>query len=120
MIYLGRNFTEKKISLPRIAKEEKISLGYLEKLFSILIKNNLVKSEKGASGGYELAKNPAQISVYDIVSLLEGGIMTFYCLGKNGVIICQSKKNCGASIVLSEVQKAIVKTLKKIKLEDLL
>lgn len=120
MIYLARNYKEKKISLPTIAKEEKISLGYLEKLFSVLIKNKLIKSEKGASGGYGLAKNPKDISVFDIVSILEGGIMTFYCLSENGSIKCQSSKSCGASQVLFAVQKSIIKTLKEMSLDDLI
>ena len=118
MIELAKNEKRGSTSLSFISEKEKISLGYLERLFSKLKKAGLVKSEKGASGGYKLASKPAEIIIFDIVKTLEGDITPFRCLGEDGKIKCST--NCGATSMLIKVQDAISKTLKSIKLSDLL
>ncbi|MDD5051408.1 MAG: Rrf2 family transcriptional regulator [Sulfuricurvum sp.] len=49
-----------------------ISHGYLEQLLSILRRNNLVSSIRGASGGYKLSRQPHEIEVIEIIEALEG------------------------------------------------
>ncbi len=108
------------VSLSVIAKQENISLKYLEKLFASLKKAGLVKSVKGATGGYLLAKDSKKINVYDIIKSLEGELNCFHCTGKNAKIYCSKLCNCQATYVLSRVDQAIEKTLKNIKLSQLL
>ncbi len=119
MINLAKRSKKGSVSLAVIAKDEGISLKYLEKLFSDLKKAKLVKSEIGATGGYKLAKNASKITVYDIIKALEGDITPFHCLSASGKINCSAKCNCGATIVLIKVQEAMKKTLKNIKLSEL-
>ena len=64
------------VSLAVIAKQENISLKYLERLFANLKKTGLIKAEIGANGGYLLAKSAKQINVYDIIKALEGKLLT--------------------------------------------
>ena len=64
----------KKTPLKDIAKDQDISVGYLEQVFSLLKKAGIVKSSKGAGGGYQLAKEPKTLSLYDILSALEGDL----------------------------------------------
>jgi Rrf2 family transcriptional regulator, cysteine metabolism repressor len=120
MINLGKHYQEGSISLTTIAQEEKISLKYLERLFAILKNADLVGSQKGMSGGYQLKKSPKKINVYEIIKILEGEINPFYCLDSKGKIYCNKKCACGANMVLKKVQEAIINTLKSIKLSDLL
>jgi len=120
IIKLAKNRGEKSISLSDIAGDEKISQKYLERLFAKLKKAGLVKSVRGASGGYKLAKKPNQINIYDIIKTLEGKMSPFYCLSENGKIYCSSKCRCGVTLVLLKVQQAVNSTLKNIKLSDLL
>ena len=55
MTYLAREYKKKEpVSLARVAKDEHLSLAYLERLFALLKREGLVKAEKGASGGYIL------------------------------------------------------------------
>jgi len=117
MIELANKTGQGSIPLSFISEKEKISLSYLERLFSKLKKAGLVKSEIGVSGGYKLAKMPANIEVFEIVKILEGDMTTFRCLNENGKIKCGTK--CGAVDVLIKVQDAINKTLKSMKLSDL-
>ena len=120
MIKLAENWGEGCLSLSSIADEENISLGYLERLFASLKKSELVKAEKGASGGYRLAQSPDKINLLDIIKTLEGDLTTFYCLDEKGKIFCDEKCRCGVAPVLSKVQKAVINTLKAIKLNELI
>ncbi|MDO8668057.1 MAG: Rrf2 family transcriptional regulator [bacterium] len=120
MINLGRQEKLGSVSLTAIAKEENISLKYLERLFSNLKKAGLVKSVKGASGGYSLASQAGQINIYDIIKALEGELNPFHCTGKNEKIYCNSRCNCEVTYVLSRVEEAISRSLKDIKLDQLL
>lgn len=60
------------VALGAIAERQNISMNYLEQVFASLRKSGLVKSVKGAQGGYVLAQNPASIKVGTILRVLEG------------------------------------------------
>jgi Rrf2 family transcriptional regulator, cysteine metabolism repressor len=120
IINLAKNYNQDSISLSSIANNEAISPKYLERLFSQLKKAKLIISEKGSLGGYKLSKSPETITILDIVSVLEGDISLFHCLGDGQEIKCSQKCNCGATPVLVKVQNAVNSTLKSIKLSDLI
>jgi len=120
MIHLAKKAKKTSISLNDIASEEKISFKYLERLFASLKKAGLIKSVKGAGGGYKLAKQANRIVVYDIIKALEGKLSPFHCLDEQGKVYCSNKCNCGVTAVLTKVQEAINQTLKNIKLSQLL
>jgi Rrf2 family protein len=67
LIALANNWPNKSLSLNQIAKNENISLKYLEKIFATLKQAKLIKAEKGVAGGYKLAKAPSAISTYEII-----------------------------------------------------
>jgi Rrf2 family protein len=119
MIRLAQNKGTGAMPLSRISESENISLGYLERLFSKLMAVKLVVSEKGAAGGYKLSKSPEKINLYDIVSALEGKMSLFHCISEEKELFCKRGCECGASVVLVKVQKAIRDTLRKIKLSEL-
>jgi len=118
MIFLASE--KNNVSIAKIAEEENISLKYLEKIFVILKKNNLVTAQKGANGGYILSRLSENINILEIVEALEGKISPFHCLDKNGKIHCSAKCTCGATRILIKVQNAINTTLKSMNLKDLL
>jgi len=70
LIILG--LESKRLSVREIAEAEDLSVRYLEQVISSLKKNHLVDSLKGANGGYALAKSADQITVFDIVTAIEG------------------------------------------------
>lgn len=117
--HLVNNYGKGPYSLAKIAKAEKISLAYLESLFSRLKKAGLVVSSKGMAGGYQLAKKPSKIAVFDVIEALEGNMAVFRCLDNLGQINC-SLKICPSAKVYQKVQKAISQSLKSINLNDLI
>ena len=120
MTSLARNYQKGSLSLAVIAKNENISLAYLERIFAKLKKAGLLDSEKGVKGGYALARDPKEITALDIVQALEGEVSPFRCIKKDGRISCQASKFCEVPKVLVKVQDAVVKTLRDINLSDLM
>jgi len=79
------------VSLRDISLRQNISLVYLEQIFSKLKKNNIVKSIRGANGGYVLTKDPEQIKLSNIFSAVDEKIKTLQCKR-------ESKKGCNGKL----------------------
>ena len=60
------------VTLKSVSKRQDISERYLEQIFSILKKGGIINSKKGAQGGYFLARKPKDITVGEILNILEG------------------------------------------------
>ena len=76
---LARFKENKPVSLRDISLRQSISLLYLEQIFLKLKRNNIVKSIRGANGGYILNKNPKQIRLSEIFLALDQNIKTTSC-----------------------------------------
>lgn len=74
MMELANRYGEGPTSLKSIAKTHDLSEHYLEQLVSPLRNAGLVRSVRGAYGGYILAKEPAQVTSGDVIRVLEGPI----------------------------------------------
>jgi Rrf2 family protein len=75
LIDLAERAKEKHVSLAAIAERQGISLRYLEQLAVILRRHNFIRSVKGASGGYVLARPAEEIILGDILRILEGDML---------------------------------------------
>jgi Rrf2 family transcriptional regulator, cysteine metabolism repressor len=113
-VNLARCYPLKK-SLKKIAQEERISLKYLERLFSEMKNGGIVKSLKGKNGGYYLAQNPKEIKVGKVIECTEGPIM-IKCYGTK----CKMIEKCPSSLVWIKLGTQIRKTLDGIKLSDII
>ena len=82
---------ENPVSLRDISLRQNISLVYLEQIFSKLKKNNIVKSIRGANGGYVLTKTPEQIKLSNIFSAVDEQVKTLQCKR-------ESKKGCNGKL----------------------
>ncbi|ANU12849.1 Iron-sulfur cluster regulator IscR [Planococcus halocryophilus Or1] len=74
MIDLGKNYGEGPLPLRKIAAQNDLSEAYLEQLVGPLRNSGLVKSVRGAYGGYMLTRHPKEISAGDVIRVLEGPI----------------------------------------------
>ena len=79
MVELGRQTPDQPTSLKAIADAEGLPLAYLEQVVARLRRADLVMSARGAHGGYWLARDPAEITMYDVVGALEGPIAPMEC-----------------------------------------
>jgi len=114
MVHIAK--VKKVCSAKEISQKEKIPFDFLEKIFSKLQQKGLVKSQRGARGGYFLAKPPQKISVREIIGALENKeIFSVTCKRKH----CFSKKKCPVKKVWKKIKKNLSSTLEEITLVDL-
>src|SRR5215210_8815074 len=84
MIELGRREGQGPVSLADIAAGEGLPLPYLEHLVARLRAAELVRSTRGAHGGYELARPAAKITMAQVVNALEGTLVPMECFTEDG------------------------------------
>jgi len=106
-------------SVKEIAHEEEISVQFLEQIIYELKKNGLVNSQRGKYGGYYLAKPSKEISMGDVVRLLEKEICLSSCLAKTAEP-CSLEEDCFAKQGWNKVQKSILQIMDSTSLADLL
>lgn len=75
LLDLAEHVSESHVPLAGIAERQKISARYLEQVAVILRRAGYIRSVKGASGGYTLAMNPADIIIGEALRVLEGDIL---------------------------------------------
>lgn len=117
MIDLAVNSEGESITLKSIADRQGISETYLEQLIPSLRKAGLVKSVRGAQGGYLLAKEPGNISVGEILRALEGSMAPVACVDDHS--ICDGNSGCVSRIVWERIQQGINNAIDSLSLYDL-
>ena len=81
------------VTLKSVSKRQDISERYLEQIFSILKKGGIINSKKGAQGGYFLARTAADITVGEILNILEGDLKIVSPSEERNDIECFMQKN---------------------------
>jgi len=118
MLDLTIHSSAEKVALSSIAERQNISVNYLEQVFSILRKAGLVKSIKGAQGGYMLGHHPASITVGEVLRALEGDLLI---VGEDNP--AQSGSNsfeyCLRITVWNKIEESINSIVDSLTLEDL-
>lgn len=105
------------ILLKDVSRSQEISEKYLSQIIIPLKTAGLVKSFRGAHGGYTLQRDPDKITLIDIVSALEGDLSLVECVSSPEV--CNRTEICVTQGVWAQVSRAIVDTLAGITLADL-
>lgn len=108
-------------SIADIARREGISVAYLEQLLNKLRHSGLIASIRGPKGGYVLSRKPGDITLKDIVAVLEGSIYPMHCVagGNEHSGLCKRRNGCVPKLVWMKLAKAISGCLEGITLEDL-
>ena len=106
-------------SLTDISLRQNISLAYLEQIFIKLKKNNLVKSVRGAKGGYVLELSPEEIRISNIIAAVDEEVKMLNCKkeSKRG---CNNKSTkCITHNLWDQLDQHINSFFEKVKLQDL-
>jgi Rrf2 family cysteine metabolism transcriptional repressor len=126
MVELGRQAPDQPTSLKAIADAEGLPLAYLEQVVARLKKAGLVMSARGAHGGYWLARDPAEISMFDVVGALEGAIAPMECFVHDEMerVVCshvgaENARGCATKLLWTRVQGGIVRSLQTTSLAEL-
>ena len=139
LIDLGLHAGTETVSLQSIAARQNISINYLEQIMPLLKKAGLITSSRGAQGGYRLGRPADEISVGDVLRVLEGDLRAVRCqCGSCDSIctenskpedpeqkiptqgICQSADQCAARHVWQQINDSITSAVDSLMLSTLL
>lgn len=120
MVELAIRYGQGPVSVKEISKKQNFSDSYMEQLFSALKTAGLVKSLRGARGGYVLARDPSDITVGDIIRALEGPIELAECVNGNGSFDCIKSLDCLTRGLWEDIRDSINNVIDHRSLRDLL
>ena len=116
MVELAINYGGAPLSIKTISKRQNISEYYLEQLFSPLRKAKLITSIRGAQGGYVLSREPKDITVAEIMYVLEGPIEIAECI--DGVS-CDNLDCCATRLLWAKIKNSIDDVMMSVNLQDI-
>jgi Rrf2 family protein len=122
VIYLAIRSDQRPCSVAEIAAREGIPKKFLEKIIQDLIRDGLVRSTRGAQGGYTLAREPAMITFKNIIEAIEGPVSVNVCVGDDGdgheSHECALQPRCGMLWVWQEAQRRVMDVFANTTLAD--
>ncbi|MFC1761736.1 RrF2 family transcriptional regulator [Planctomycetota bacterium] len=116
-IELAQHYKKGPLQLRIIAERQDISVKYLEQLMAVLRSAALVRSVRGAKGGYMLAKAPEEVRLSDVFHCLEGPVATSECVDNTD--FCERAIDCVARELWTQVEEAINKVMDAVTLRDM-
>jgi len=118
MVDLAKHGRNQFVQLKDVSKRQEISLKYLEQIVIPLKRAKYLVSARGAGGGYRLARAPEEITVGEIVALLEGGKSIAHCATKPEV--CDLASSCLTRNLWIQTGDALFAKLNSVTLSDLI
>ena len=112
---LGKNYPDKTVSASALENYISVSGKYLEKIMRALSNRGIVSANRGANGGYFLAKSPESITIGEIVRALEDDMEIIECVSRGGACKC-----CPSSKVWKKLYEGINRLLDDITLKQMI
>jgi Rrf2 family protein len=117
LVYLASREDDSLIQVKEIAKNEKISVKYLEQIIRSLKKAGMLSVERGAKGGYTIGRDPADITMKDVFDALEDGTYLIDCLENDNV--CERRESCSTFDFWNNFNNVINDYLRSVTVADL-
>jgi Rrf2 family protein len=118
MIYIARNEKKGFIKIDEICEKCDIPKKYLELLFTILRQGRYIKTRRGVSGGYKLARPATKISIAEIIRLMDGALAPTESVSKYYYSDTPLAKEKNIIKVFKEIRNYIANRLENMKLSD--
>ena len=111
ILYMSRQPAGEIVYKKDICKAQDITPAFLTKILQPLIKDGIVGSQRGVGGGFYLAKEPAEITLLDIIKSQEGPVYLNQCLIEEGT--CEREFFCPVHGAWAEIRTDFMKTLSR-------
>ena len=116
ILYLSQNPAKQRTATKQIAKIQEIPISFLAKIISHLSIAGLIHTTRGARGGVTLAKDPAEISLLDVVEAIDGPVALNECTIEDS--ICNRSSTCPVHVVWCQAQHELVGRLRRTTFEQ--
>jgi len=120
LVYMARHQQEGFIKIERICSHYDISKKYLELLFTILKQNRYLKARRGSAGGYALARPADQISIAEIIRLMDGALAPTESVSRYFFADTPLSQEQSIIAVFREIRDYIAGRLEALKLSELI
>jgi Rrf2 family protein len=117
MKHLANHRDQHACSANEIAEEYGISATLMAKVLQKLARQNLVSAKHGATGGYQLATSPANISALEVITAIDGPVLITSCVTSHGA--CDVTERCSIKEPLHRVNESILEVLKTVTIAHL-
>lgn len=117
MLELAKSPKDTIVSSKVISERQSIPELFLKKTVQLLVTAGLLTTHRGTQGGIRLAKDPATITIADVLTAIEGPLAINICLSPESQ--CPNQPKCVISPVLARAQNAFLKELSKDNFADL-
>jgi Rrf2 family protein len=117
LLDMAQHYNQGPTQLGDIARRQEISVKYLEQIIIPLKKAHFIETVRGPKGGHILARPPEEVTLAEIVTLLEESVSLVECTER--AEICQRADTCPTRLIWKEVAQAMFDILKSITLADL-
>jgi Rrf2 family iron-sulfur cluster assembly transcriptional regulator len=118
VIYLAKQPRGRIVSLSEVSKAENIPEKFLAKIFQSLTRSGLIRSHRGAGGGFSLARPANKITVKELLESIQGPIFFTKCL--SNLYDCDRKEICKLRNLWKKAQDYTIKILTQKTLSDLI
>jgi Rrf2 family transcriptional regulator, cysteine metabolism repressor len=110
VVAMGRRGDARPIQIQELSESEHIPVKFLEHILLALKKANLLKSKRGAGGGYQLNKRATEITLGEVIELIDGPFVPVSCAGPGepGRCGCGHFKPCGLGAVFCDLQQLVI------------
>lgn len=115
--HLAMRRREHACSACEIAEDYGISTTLMAKVLQRLARQGLVAAKHGSSGGYQLAKDPGQISALDVISAIDGPVLITSCVTNHGN--CEATERCSVREPLRRVNESILSVLSTVTISQM-
>lgn len=107
------------VQIHEISKHEQIPEKFLQSILLSLKKVGVLESHRGVNGGYTLNRPPANITVGEVIRVIDGPLAPVGCVSKSAHVPCLVQNRCGIQSVMAEVRDAISNVLDKMTFEQM-
>lgn len=116
--FIAQRSQEEYLSIDEITENSQIPKPYLSKILQDLCRGGILISRRGAGGGFMLARAPHEISLKDIIEIIEGKIYIVNCLFNTSS--CGQSSTCPIAPVWAEVQNFVLEIIGSISMADIM
>lgn len=120
VLYLSTLPRGEVVEAQAIAQSQSIPMRYLFKIMPSLTRAGIITSQRGVGGGYTLAKDPAEISLLDVIEAIEGPIRLNRCLIDEQYCSKKGPPECPVHQALAGIQQRLNADFSKVKFSDFL
>jgi len=118
LLFMAAHTERQEFSVEEVARAQGLSSTYLAKVFQQLAKSSLLRSHRGAKGGYSLARTTREITLLDIARVFEGTAPIYTCRAESK--LCRLGNRCLVVSTFREAEERLHEVLRGVTLQDLL